>query len=206
MNFDLERFLLLQLCDAPQPAYLLLELCLQAIFFTEWRLERTLQPETWMAACSFTDLSRWPHCFMWLERSHGMQILVFCQAHTMVKLLTTAIKDNGYSSLPAHPSVQTATWILMHPRILLATVWMFSIEIALRMRPCFWFLLLVLSRIDIAIVLYLNIQARGDYFSVQVVSVLGGWNEWSCSCNLVMLIQIKHLFTSKIWQFTLQQH
>lgn len=111
MNFDLERFLLLQLCDAPQPAYLLLELCLQAIFFTEWRLERTLQPETWMAACSFTDLSRWPHCFMWLERSHGMQILVFCQAHTMVKLLTTAIKDNGDSSLPAHPSVQTATWI-----------------------------------------------------------------------------------------------
>lgn len=60
------------------------------IFFTEWRLEHTA---AWVwAAWAFADLSRWPHCFMWLERSHGMQSLVFCQAHTMVKLFTSNLK------------------------------------------------------------------------------------------------------------------
>lgn len=62
----------------------------------------------------------------------------------------------------------------MHCGKSLATVWMFSIEIALRIYPCFGFPLLVLSRIDNAVALYLNIRAKGDYFSEQVVSVLGG--------------------------------
>lgn len=100
MNFDLiGKFLLPQICDALQPAYLLLELCHQVeLYFSLGPYSSlsedlsTLQPETWMAVCSFADLSRWPHCFMWLERSHGMQSLVFCQAHTMVKLFTSNLK------------------------------------------------------------------------------------------------------------------
>lgn len=57
------------------------------------------------------------------------------------------------------------------------------------------------------IVLYLNINTKGDHISAQVVSVLGGWDEGSCFCNNaeIMLIPIKHLFTVEIRQFITQQ-